>query len=84
MATGPGLKVQPAGGYPPASIDPWIPVGTTGVIRRAERNGEVTAERDVEILMIPGDCYVRVWFRPYGAGQLADALADALDATNGG
>ena len=84
VATGTGLKVQPAGGYPPASIDPWIPVGTTGVIRRAERNGEVTAERDVEILMIPGDCYVRVWFRPYGAGQLADALAHALDATNGG
>jgi hypothetical protein len=49
VATGPGLKVQPAGGYPPASIDPGSRSARPVMIRRAERNGEVTAERDVEI-----------------------------------
>ena len=59
MATGPGLRSSRRA---VSSVDyqgPLVPVGTTGVIRRAERNAEVTAERELELLMIPGDGYVR-------------------------
>jgi hypothetical protein len=51
-----------------------VPVGTTGVIRRAERNGDVTAELELELLVIPGDRYVRTWFRPYAAAELVSML----------
>jgi hypothetical protein len=51
-----------------------VPVGTTGVIRRAERNGDVTAERELELLVIPGESYVRTWFRPYAAAELISML----------
>jgi hypothetical protein len=78
VATGPGLRVRPGGGYRAESVGPWVPVGTTGVIRRAERNAEVTAERDLDVLLIPGECYVRVWFRPYAADELADVLRKRL------
>lgn len=74
VAKGPGLRVQPGGGYPAAAVSAWVPVGTTGVIRRAERNAEVTVDQDVDVLMIPGECYVRAWFRPYTADELAAAL----------
>jgi hypothetical protein len=75
VATGPGLRVHPGGGYAPAAVSAWVPVGTTGVIRRAERNAQVSVDRDVEVLMIPGESYVRVWFRPYEADELARVLA---------
>ena len=77
VATGPGLRVQPGGGYAAASVKAWVPVGTTGVIRRAERNAEITVDRDVDILMIPAECYVREWFRPYAADEIVAALARA-------
>lgn len=74
IPTAPGLRVQPTGGYPAAALSPWVPVGTTGVIRRAERNGDVTAELELELLVIPGDRYVRTWFRPYAAAELVSML----------
>jgi len=74
VATGPGLRVRPGGGYRAESVGEWVPVGTTGVIRRAERNAEVTADREVDVLLIPGECYVRVWFRPYGPDELVCEL----------
>jgi hypothetical protein len=49
-------------------------VGTTGVIRRAERNSEIVAERDVEVIMIPGELYARAWLRPLRAQDLAARL----------
>lgn len=77
VATGPGLRVQPGGGYRAEPVSAWVPVGTTGVIRRAERNAEVTVDQDVEILMIPGECYARVWFRPYSADELVAVLGES-------
>jgi hypothetical protein len=74
VATGPGLQVQPGGGYAAASVTAWVPVGTTGVIRRAERNAEITVDRDVDVLMIPAECYVREWFRPYTAEEIVAVL----------
>jgi hypothetical protein len=66
-----GLVVIPDGGYAPAPLPPWIPVGTTGVIRRAERNSDILAERGVEVLVIPAECYARTWLRPMSVEDLA-------------
>jgi hypothetical protein len=74
VPTGPGLAVWPAGGYTSAQLRPWVPVGTTGVVRQSERNSDIVAERHVEVVMIPGERYATVWFRPYGPAELAAAL----------
>jgi hypothetical protein len=65
VPTGHGLTARPGGGYQSAPIMPWVPVGTTGVVRRAERNSEILADRHVDVIMIPGELYARVWFQPY-------------------
>jgi hypothetical protein len=74
VPTGPGLVVRPDGGYAPSALPPWVPVGTTGVIRRAERNSEIVAEREVEVIMIPGELYARAWLRPLRVDELAARL----------
>jgi hypothetical protein len=48
----------------------------TGVVRRAERNRTVVAAAPGDALMIPGELFVREWFRPYEQGELADVLAE--------
>lgn len=71
---GPGLVVRPDGGYAPAPMPAWVPVGTTGVIRRAERNSEIIADQEVEVIMIPGEVYARAWLRPISVDELAERL----------
>jgi hypothetical protein len=56
-------------------------VGTTGVIRRAERNSEIVAERTVDVIMIPGELYARAWLRPITAGELGARVRRPLVAT---
>ena len=72
---GPGLVVQPGGGYAPSPLSPWVPVGTTGVIRRAERNAEIVAEREVDVIMIPGERYARDLAAAAAAGGARGAPA---------
>jgi hypothetical protein len=74
VPTGPGLLVLPGGGYAPSALPPWVPVGTTGVIRRAERNSEIVAERAIDVIMIPGELYARAWLRPMTADGLGARL----------
>lgn len=71
---GPGLVVLPGGGYAPSSLNPWVPVATTGVIRGAERNSEVVAVQSVDVVIIPGERYARDWLRPLGPEQLRALL----------
>jgi hypothetical protein len=71
---GPGLTVHPGGGYPPAPLEAWVPVGTTGVIRRAGRNSDIVADREVDVIMIPGERYARDWHRPLDAEGLQARL----------
>ena len=75
IATGPGLLVRPGGGYRSVSTGVWIPLGVTGVVRRAERNSEVIAEQPVDVLMIPGELFTRAWFRPYDSAELRAVLS---------
>ena len=81
VPTGPGLVVRPDGGYAPSPLPPWVPVGTTGVIRRAERNSEIVAEREVDVIMIPGELYARAWLRPLRVDELAARLYPPVAAT---
>lgn len=74
LPLGPGLVVHPTGGYPPAELHPWVPVGVTGAVRRAPRNGRIVAVRDVEVLMVPSEEFVTTWLRPLRAEQLAEVL----------
>lgn len=69
-----GLEVVPLGGYQPLSIHAWLPVGNTGVIRGASRNGTVVTGRDVTLLMIPRDVYLQRWHDPYSAVELLGRL----------
>ena len=75
IATGPGLRVLPGGGYRAVSTGVWIPLGVTGVVRRAERNSDVVAEQPVDVLMIPGELFTRAWFRPYDSVELRAVLS---------
>ena len=43
---GPGLKIIPLGGYQSVFVEPWMLLGLTGVVRDAERNATVMAERE--------------------------------------
>jgi CRP-like cAMP-binding protein len=72
---GEGLRVIPLGGYATAVVRPWMPLGTTGVIRGATRNSTVTAEQDVALLMIPKEVYLQAWHRTYGVDELMQVLA---------
>jgi hypothetical protein len=81
IPTGLGLVVRPHGGYAPSPLAPWVPVGTTGVIRRAERNSEIVAERAVDVIMIPGELYARAWLRPITAGELGARLRGPVAVT---
>lgn len=67
---GDGLKVIPLGGYQPFFVCPWMPLGSTGVIRGSVRNATVTADRDVQLLIIPKETYLRYWHHPYGVDEL--------------
>lgn len=81
VPTGFGLVVRPDGGYAPSPLPPWVPVGTTGVIRRAERNSEIVAEREVDVIMIPGELYARAWLRPLRVDELAARLRRPVPVT---
>jgi hypothetical protein len=75
IAVEPGLMARPLGGYAHDDVPEWFPIGVTGVVRRAERNAAVVAVAAVEVLMIPGELFVREWFHPYDEEELAGLLA---------
>ena len=69
-----GCVGVPLGGYESFEVYPWIPLGVTGVIRKGIRNSSVVAEREVELLMIPRDVYVRHWHHTYGLDEFIHML----------
>lgn len=70
VAFEPGLVVAPIGGYRPAAIEPWIPVGTIGVLRGHDRNSTITATRPIEVLVVPAEVFLAHWAVPYDAAEL--------------
>lgn len=71
-----GLTIIPLGGYAAFSVRAWMPLGNTGVIRGAVRNGTIVAERPVRALMIPKDVYLRHWHHPYSEDELRARLGE--------
>jgi len=71
---GGGLKVRPLGGYASFSVQAWMPLGNTGVIRGALRNGTIFAEHPVSTLMIPKAVYLRHWHATFNATGLQKHL----------
>jgi hypothetical protein len=74
---GAGLRIIPLGGYDSFSVQAWMPLGSTGVIRGAIRNAKVVAEQAVSALMIPKDVYLRHWHATYTAAELRQRLGRA-------
>ena len=81
IAIGGSLRIEQLGGYRDLVVPPWIPIGVTGVVRRAERNSTVVAAEPGEVLMIPGELFAREWFRPYGRDEFADVLMEIAHQT---
>jgi hypothetical protein len=75
---GAGLIVVPLGGYPPFAAPAWLPVGSTGVIRGAQRNASIYATCDLTLLVIPQIVYLNAWHRPYQRAELVARLEGAL------
>jgi len=69
IPTSTGLVVHPGGGYRAEVAAAWLPIGATGVVRDAERNSDVVAQEDVDVVMIPGELFARAWFKPYDSDR---------------
>lgn len=80
---GPGLRILPLGGYQSFMVQPWMPLGNTGVIRGAVRNATVVAERAVQLLAIPKTVYLRHWHATHSRDSLRAAVAERATAPAG-
>ncbi|HMQ33637.1 MAG TPA: hypothetical protein PKD53_23090, partial [Chloroflexaceae bacterium] len=69
-----GLTVVPLGGYRPFAAPAWLPVGSTAVIRGAQRNATIYATHELTLLMIPQAVYLSAWHRPYQRAELIARL----------
>jgi hypothetical protein len=72
---GEGLRILPLGGYQAFAIQPWMPVGVTGVIRGSIRNADVVAERGLSLLAIPKDVFLKHWHHTYTPQEFAQLFA---------
>lgn len=70
----PGLVASPIGGFRPSTIEPWVPVGTVGVLRGHDRNSTVTAVHSLELMVIPAAAYLEGWAEPYELAELIELL----------
>ncbi|MEZ4644153.1 MAG: cyclic nucleotide-binding domain-containing protein [Chloroflexota bacterium] len=71
---GAGLQVRPLGGYRSFSVQPWMPLGVTGVVRGANRNATVVADQKLQLLMIPKSVYLQHWHHTHSPASLREAL----------
>lgn len=69
-----GLRIIPLGGYKTFTVRAWMPLGNTGVIRGAMRNATVVSDRDMHLLMIPKDVYLKHWHHPHTTQELRQIL----------
>ncbi len=70
------LEIIPLGGYPAFLIQPWMPLGITGVIRGSIRNATVVIVEDAELLMIPQDIYLEHWHQTYNLSEFIQWMED--------
>jgi len=65
-----GLVIHPLGGYETRTATAWVPIGNSGVIRGAMRNADVFAEKEIRLLCLPKDVYMKYWYHPFTAKAL--------------
>ena len=75
---GPGVAIAPLGGYQPMAVEPWIPVGTIGVLRGHARNSTVTANQSLEVLVIPDTAFLACWAEPFDGPTLVERVTQLL------
>ena len=71
------LRVIPLGNYPSFTIQPWMPLGVTAVIRGAFRNATVITEEEVSLLMIPQEIYLKYWHHIYSLNEFIEWMEKA-------
>jgi hypothetical protein len=71
---GEGLLSTPLGGYQAHAVKPWIPLGNTRVIRGDVQEATVTAEKELKLLMIPKETYLKYWHDTYTMEELPELL----------
>jgi hypothetical protein len=71
---GEGLLMTPLGGYQAHSVKPWIPLGNTRVIRGAVQEATVIAQKQLKLLMIPKEIYLRYWHDTYTIEEFSTLL----------
>lgn len=69
-----GLLSTPLGGYQAFSVRPWIPLGNTRVIRGATQEATVVAQRELPLLIIPKEVYMKYWHATYTVSEFAALL----------
>ena len=77
-----GLKIIPLGGYPSFQIQPWMPLGITGVIRGAVRNATVVADEDATLLMIPQAIYLKHWHQTFSVDEFLEWIQGEIGLQN--
>ena len=75
LPLGSGLMIAPLGGYHSFPAAPWLLLGTTGVVRGAERSATIVAERDVQVIMIPKSVYLAHWHHTLSLEEFQAAVA---------
>lgn len=69
-----GLVSTPLGGYQAFAVRPWTPVGNTRVIRGATQEATVVAQRELPLLIIPKEVYLKHWHATYSVEAFAAML----------
>ncbi len=78
---GEGLQIMPLGGYQSFAVQPWMPLGVTGVIRGDVRNATIVAETGLRLLMIPKNVYLQYWHHTHSPDSFRYAV-DTLLSSN--
>ena len=75
---GEGLEIMPLGGYRAFDVQPWMPLGITGVIRGALRNATIVAKVELRLLMIPKNVYLQYWHQTHSPDSFRLAIDTLL------
>lgn len=71
---GDGMVSLPAGGYQPQPVTPYIPLGNTRVIHGSVQEATITTEKDITLLMIPKEIYLKYWHDTYSVEEFLAIL----------
>lgn len=78
---GEGLNIMPLGGYQSFAVQPWMPLGVTGVIRGASRNATIAAKGSLQLLMIPRNVYLDYWHQTHSPESFRQAVEALLPSS---